>query len=160
MLRALGEAELTLFYYVSLWPVDWVNAAPWHALVIAGILSVYYAIVRLILGRRYAKFFDISSIGAIVLWIGFWPYELHMQAWEKTVTAPIRIDLIFLAIVLGSATIISLLSSWWSLFRKVNRQYRPCLRHVSNCPRTALTLTLSQGERGPRKEPSLKGRGD
>jgi len=78
--RALGEAEWTLFYYVSLMArLDWVKCARGIALVIAGVLSGYYALIRLILGRMYARFFDISSIGTIVLWIGFWPYELHMQ---------------------------------------------------------------------------------
>ena len=123
MLRALGEVEWTLFYYVLWWPFDLVSATPWHAMVVASILSGYYALVRLALGRMYARFFDISSIAAIVLWIGYWPYELHMRAWERTVAAPIRLDLFLVGIILDGATVICLLSSLWSLFCKVKITY-------------------------------------
>ena len=119
----IGESKMYRVYLVFLWLAEWVNAAPWHALMIAGILSTYYALVRLTLGRMYARVFDISSIVTIFLWIGLWPYELHMQAWEKTVVAPIRLDLFLVAIILNIATMTCLFSSLWSLVRKVKMTY-------------------------------------
>ena len=118
--------EWTSYCDILLWPVMWVHDAPWHALMIAGSLAIYYALVRITLGYMPARFFDISNIGTIVLWFGFWLYELHMLAWEKTVVAPIRLDLFLAAFPLNTATIICLLSSLWSLFRKAKMTYSEC----------------------------------
>lgn len=123
MLRELGEAEWTLYYYVFLWPIGWANAAPWRALVIAGVLFVYCALVRLMLERMHARLFDISSAAAIILWISFLPYEVFMQAWEKTVVAPIRVDLLLVAVVLNIATGICVASSMWALFQKLRTMW-------------------------------------
>jgi hypothetical protein len=41
-----------------------------------------------------------------------------MWAWEKTVHAPIRIDLLLAAPILYTATVVCLLSSWTVLWRK------------------------------------------
>ncbi len=102
------------------WPVHWVHVAPWHALVIGVFLSVYCALVRLALGRMDARFFDISSIVTIVLWIILWPYELCMQEWA---TKAIRIDMLLIGVVLNIVTIICILSSLESLFLKMKLTY-------------------------------------
>jgi hypothetical protein len=98
-----------------LWPIP---EPPWHALVALCILSGHYALVRLALWRKKAVFVDIWNTATIALWIAFWLYQIHMWGWEKTVHAPIRLDLFPAAIILYTATIICLLSSWESLLSK------------------------------------------
>ena len=109
-----------MYFYGQL---DGLNAAPWRALVIAGVLFVYCALVRLMLERMHARLFDISSAAAIILWISFLPYEVFMQAWEKTVVAPIRVDLLLVAVVLNIATGICVASSMWALFQKLRTMW-------------------------------------
>ena len=87
------------------------------------ILCVHYAFVRLVLWKtKTILFCDVASIVTIALWIYFWRYQIDMREWEKTVVAPIRIDLILWWVpILYTATIICLLSSWLSLFRKFTK---------------------------------------
>jgi hypothetical protein len=45
--------------------------------------------------------------GTAVLWLAYAAYELRMRAWERTVTAPIRVDLLVVWPVLAIATLAS-----------------------------------------------------
>jgi hypothetical protein len=98
-----------------------ISEPPWQALVAVQVLLGYYAVVRLTLWRMKAIFFDVASLATIALWFGFWRYQIHMREWEKTVVAPIRIDLFLAVLVLYPATIISLVSSWVALLRTWKR---------------------------------------
>ena len=49
---------------------------------------------------------------AAVTWALYAGYETYMQAWSKTVTAPIRVDLLLLTPVLYFLTLMALVS-WW-----------------------------------------------
>jgi hypothetical protein len=45
--------------------------------------------------------------GTAVLWLAYAAYEMRMRAWERTVTAPIRVDLLVVWPVLAIATVAS-----------------------------------------------------
>jgi hypothetical protein len=45
--------------------------------------------------------------GTAVLWLAYGAYELRMRAWERSVTAPIRVDLLVIWPVLAIATVAS-----------------------------------------------------
>jgi glucan phosphoethanolaminetransferase (alkaline phosphatase superfamily) len=54
--------------------------------------------------RGRARFPFVALAAASVLWTFFGVYETAMHEWEKTVTAPIRVDLLLLAPVLWLVT--------------------------------------------------------
>lgn len=45
--------------------------------------------------------------GGAALWAAYGVYELRMRAWERTVTAPIRVDLLIIGPLLYAATLVS-----------------------------------------------------
>ena len=45
--------------------------------------------------------------GSALLWAAYLPYELRMRAWERSVTAPIRVDLLVIWPVLAIAAVAS-----------------------------------------------------
>jgi len=83
-----NDIVLPMYHYGRL---TGLMAAPWHALVIAGVLSGYYALIRLILGRMYARFFEFQGIGTTSYGSAFAIRTSH-AGMERTVTAPIRLD--------------------------------------------------------------------
>jgi hypothetical protein len=54
--------------------------------------------------RGRARFAYIALAATAILWTLFGVYETAMHEWEKTVTAPIRVDLLLLAPVLWLVT--------------------------------------------------------
>jgi hypothetical protein len=91
-------------------------------------LNPLFAPIRLLMDRPY-----LALIPALILGVGYWTgrpeapktlliaavtsalysgYETYMHAWSKTVTAPIRVDLLLLTPVLYLLTLIALVS-WW-----------------------------------------------
>jgi hypothetical protein len=91
-------------------------------------VDLFYAPMRLLLERPY-----LALVPALLFWLGYravrpraprlllavavlWAlyaaYETYMFFWSKTVTAPIRVDLLLLAPVLYIATGVGLVA-WW-----------------------------------------------
>jgi hypothetical protein len=60
---------------------------------------------------RHAPAFLWPAVSA-VLWVAYAIYEVRMRAWERTVTAPIRVDLLALWPILAVATVASAVASW------------------------------------------------
>jgi len=58
--------------------------------------------------RRRGRFPFVALAAASALWTLFGVYEMAMHEWEKTVTAPIRVDLLLLAPVLWLVTMIGI----------------------------------------------------
>jgi hypothetical protein len=46
-----------------------------------------------------------------VLWLAYAAYEVRMRQWERTVTAPIRIDLLLIWPILAAATLGSVIAA-------------------------------------------------
>jgi hypothetical protein len=94
--------------------------------------DLFYAPMRLLLERPYlalvpAFLFWLGYrrvrpraagwlLGPAVLWLLYAAYETYMFFWSRTVTAPIRIDLLLLAPVLYLATVVGLVA-WWRAAR-------------------------------------------
>jgi hypothetical protein len=53
------------------------------------------------------------------MWGAFGIYELRMQAWERTVTAPIRVDLLLIGPILYAATLVATIA--WARRRRGGR---------------------------------------
>ena len=100
-------------------------------------MDLFYAPMRLLLDRPY-----LALVPALVFWLGYravrpdasrlllgvsglWvlyaAYETYMFFWSKTVTAPIRLDLLLLGPLLYLATAIGLLA-WWQARRRHTRR--------------------------------------
>ena len=45
-------------------------------------------------------------------WVGFAVYELRAQAWSRTVTAPIRVDLLMIAPLLYALALLAAWAAW------------------------------------------------
>jgi hypothetical protein len=91
-------------------------------------VDLFYAPMRLLLERPYlalvpALLFWLGYravrpraprllVGVAVLWALYAAYETYMYFWSKTVTAPIRVDLLLLGPVLYIATGVGLVA-WW-----------------------------------------------
>lgn len=85
---------------------------PWLSFVAAaGVLGYHYSNRRIVSAGRIA-FADPASVTAACAWIGYWFYERHMQAWEKTVHEPIRADLFFVAPSVEIVTCIAVIASY------------------------------------------------
>ena len=67
--------------------------------------------------RGGARFPFIALAATAALWALFGVYETAMHEWEKTVTAPIRVDLLLLAPVLWLVTVIGIAAAMMSIAR-------------------------------------------
>ncbi len=101
-----------------LWPIKWVHEEPWRALLVAAALFLHYVFLRLMARQRTAISADVLNVLAVSLWVVFWPYETQMLKWEKTVIAPIRVDLFLVGILLYAMTVASIIKSWVLLLGK------------------------------------------
>ncbi len=63
---------------------------------------------------------SLALAAASVLWMAFGVYETWMHEWEKTVTAPIRVDLLLLAPVLWIVTMIGIVAAVRSISRRAH----------------------------------------
>ncbi len=97
------------------------------------ISDLFFAPIRLLIDRPYlalvpALLFWIGYRGlrplaprtvlvAAVTWLLYAAYETYMYFWSKTVTAPIRIDLLLLTPLLYLLTLAGL-ASWWRATRR------------------------------------------
>ena len=68
--------------------------------------------------RGRGRFPFAALAAASALWTLFGIYETAMHEWEKTVTAPIRVDLVLLAPVLWIVTMIGIIAMVTSIFRR------------------------------------------
>jgi len=100
------------------WPIKWAHEEPRRALLVAAALFLHYVILRLMARQRTAISTDVLNALAVGLWVAFWPYETQMLKWEKTVIAPIRVDLFLVAIFLYGMTAASVVKSWALLLGK------------------------------------------
>lgn len=66
-------------------------------------------------GRARRPFLALAA--ASIVWTLFGVYETAMHEWEKTVTAPIRVDLILLTPVLWLVTIVAVVMALMSIAR-------------------------------------------
>ena len=65
---------------------------------VAVIPAIAFAFLALAFARG-TRAFPILIVAALA-WAAYLPYELHMHEWEKTVSGPIRVDLLLIAPVL------------------------------------------------------------
>jgi hypothetical protein len=92
-------------------PAILARAIPASGFVIGGFLIAIQLVMFRLLGRRYDRqFFRMAPTFGGLLWIIFGLYELQMQAGEKTLTAPIRIDLLILAPILYVFSLLAAIS--------------------------------------------------
>lgn len=82
-------------------PMRWVHDRPALVLVPAALLAAAAWRARRL--PRHAPAF-LWPAGSAALWGAAGLWELRMRAWERTVTAPIRVDLLLLGPVLYAAT--------------------------------------------------------
>ena len=99
-------SDLPSLFYA---PMRAVVAQPFLALVPALVFGVAFAAMR---GRRGAGLLLLAAI----FWAVYAAYETYAFFWSKTVTAPIRIDLVFLTPVLYATLAVGLLG-WWRASR-------------------------------------------
>ena len=78
-----------------------------------------YAFARIVAVGSVSKAARLSVLTAGVIWLLFTFYEWRMYYWERTVIAPIRVDLLLLTPVLYLTTGIGLIGSWKTLSRSV-----------------------------------------
>jgi hypothetical protein len=82
-------------------PVRWVHDHPALAFAPAALLAGAAFAARSL--PRHAPAF-LWPAGAAAMWSAYGLYELRMHAWERTVTAPIRIDLLLIGPILYVVT--------------------------------------------------------
>jgi hypothetical protein len=98
-------------------PMTLLHDRPALAFVPAAVLAaVAFAARRL---PRHAPAF-LWPAGGAGLWGAYGVYELRMQAWERTVTAPIRVDLLLIGPILYAVTIVAAVAvlRWLRLRRR------------------------------------------
>jgi hypothetical protein len=92
-------------------PAILARAIPASSFVIGGFLIAIQLGMFRLFGRRYDRqFFRMAPTFGGLLWIIFGLYELQIQAGEKTLTAPIRIDLLILAPILYVFSLLAAIS--------------------------------------------------
>jgi hypothetical protein len=92
-------------------PAFLARAFPSSTFVIGGSLIAIQFVMFRLLGRRYDRqFFRMAPTFGGLLWVIFGLYELQMQAGEKNLGAPIRIDLLILVPVLYVFSILAVIS--------------------------------------------------
>ena len=92
-------------------PAILARAIPASSFVIGGFLIAIQLGMFLLFGRRYDRqFFRMAPTFGGLLWIIFGLYELQIQAGAKTLTAPIRIDLLILAPILYVFSLLAAIS--------------------------------------------------
>ncbi|HEU4455964.1 MAG TPA: hypothetical protein VFR81_23060 [Longimicrobium sp.] len=85
--------------------------------VLAFLPAIVFALLALAMrGRARPPFLALAA--ASVVWTLFGVYETAMHEWEKTVTAPIRVDLLLLAPILWLVTIVALAMALVSISRR------------------------------------------
>ena len=90
-------------------PVEIVHDQPIAALIPALVFAIAAVAARRSRGRLSWHVLVLSAVA--VLWAAFFPYELHMHQWEKTVHAPIRADLLLLTPVYWIASVAGLVAA-------------------------------------------------
>ena len=84
--------------------------------VLAFLPAIVFALLALAMrGRARRPFLALAA--ASVVWTLFGVYETAMHEWEKTVTAPIRVDLLLLAPILWLVTIVAVVMALTSIAR-------------------------------------------
>jgi hypothetical protein len=92
-------------------PAILARAIPSSSFVIGGFLIAIQLGMFRLFGRRYDRqFFRMAPTFGGLLWIIFGLYELQIQAGEKTLAAPIRIDLLILAPILYVFSLLAAIS--------------------------------------------------
>jgi hypothetical protein len=92
-------------------PAILARAIPASSFVIGGFLIAIQLGMFRLFGRRYDRqFFRMAPTFGGLLWIIFGLYELQIQAGAKTLTAPIRIDLLILAPILYVFSLLAAIS--------------------------------------------------
>jgi hypothetical protein len=79
----------------------------WALLPAAGLAALAFAARA---RPRHAPAF-LWPAGTAVLWLAYAAYEVRMRQWERTVTAPIRIDLLLIGPILAAATLGSVIAA-------------------------------------------------
>jgi hypothetical protein len=92
-------------------PAILARAFPASSFAIGGFLIAIQFLMFRLLGRRYDRqFFRMAPTFGGLLWAIFGLYELQMQAGEKSLDAPIRIDLLILVPILYVFSILAAIS--------------------------------------------------
>lgn len=92
-------------------PAILARALPASSFVIGGFLIAIQLGMFRLFGRRYDRqFFRMAPTFGGLLWIIFGLYELQIQAGEKSLAAPIRIDLLILAPILYVFSLLAAIS--------------------------------------------------
>jgi hypothetical protein len=92
-------------------PAILARAIPASTFAIGGFLIAIQLGMFRLAGRRYDRqFFRMAPTFGGLLWIIFGLYELQMQAGEKAMAAPIRIDLLILAPILYVFSLLAVIS--------------------------------------------------
>ena len=90
-------------------PVRFLHDRPLLALLPAAVLAAMAFAARSL--PRHAPAF-LWPAGTATLWVAYAVYELRMRDWERTVTAPVRVDLLLVWPVLAIATLASAIAAW------------------------------------------------
>jgi hypothetical protein len=92
----------TLYY-----PINWFIERPYLAILPVLIFGFCYFSFR----SRSATVARRIALTAAILWLLYANYEWRMFLWSKTVSAPIRVDLLLIAPVLYLATLAGLVAA-------------------------------------------------
>jgi hypothetical protein len=84
------------------WPIRALHDEPLLAFVPAALLALMAFGCRRLPRHAAARLWTTVAAG---MWAASGVYELRMQAWERTVTAPIRVDLLLIGPILYAATL-------------------------------------------------------
>jgi hypothetical protein len=100
---------LTIFFF----PIALLTVYPLGALIPSGFFLVFYLGLRGKAGQPELKRASFWTLVAGLIWLVYALYEFKMHQWAKTVTAPIRVDLLLLTPVLYFFTILGV----WNIRR-------------------------------------------
>lgn len=104
---------------VVFYPMRLVHDNPLLGLAPALVFFISYIFARVVGFAAASKGARLSVLAAGIIWLLFTSYEWRMSYWERTVIAPIRVDLLLLTPVLYVITVIGLVGLWKTLSHSV-----------------------------------------
>ena len=109
--ESLGELGDGVLFSVLLRPISCFVDRPWLALLPAGVFIGTWVWLRSPLRGRYHGVQMLLWLAAAA-WLLYAVYEWRMDQWGRTVTAPIRMDMLLVAPVLEFVSLVGLIASW------------------------------------------------
>ena len=123
--ESLGDLWREGLLFMLLRPMSCFVDRPLLALLPAGVFIGIWALVRAALRGRH-RWIHIALWSAASAWLLYAVYEWRMDQWERTVTAPIRVDMLLVAPILEFFSLVGLVAVW--------RGFQAAFHHSSSAP--------------------------